>query len=80
MAQYQDYSVGGGYVNVSTDSPIIGMLCWELGFPRGLQQLEKMPGNVMNPATFDFPVRYERVQGANFSQLCKNRTLARCTP
>jgi len=53
-------------VNVSKDRPIIGILCWELGFPRGLQQLEKMPGNVICPRTFDFPVRYERVQGANF--------------
>jgi len=47
------------------DRPLIGMLCWEAGLPRGLKQLETLPGNVINPATFNFPLRYERVRGAN---------------
>lgn len=45
--------------------PIIGMLCWEAGFPRGLAQLEELPGNATNPATFNFPVRYAIQQTTN---------------
>lgn len=49
-----------------SDHPAIGMLCWEKGkVPRGLEQLVELPGNSTNPKTFSFPVRYERIQGAN---------------
>jgi Asp/Glu/hydantoin racemase len=51
--------------NKAIKRPIIGMLCWEAGFPLGLAQLGELPGNATNPATFNFPVRYERVRGAN---------------
>jgi hypothetical protein len=52
--------------DASGESPIIGILCWEEGsIPRGLQQLEELPGNSTNPLTFDFPLRYCRVEGAN---------------
>jgi hypothetical protein len=47
-------------------TPLIGILCWEKGCsPRGLVQLEKLPGNSTNPETFAFPVKYCRIKGAN---------------
>ena len=50
-----------------SETPVIGMLCWGEGEnPRGLEQLAELPGNSTNPATFSFPIRYRRVQGANF--------------
>ncbi len=61
----------------STDSfsktPLIGILCWEEGCsPRGLVQLEKFPGNSTNPETFEFPVKYSRVKGANIHTILEN--------
>lgn len=50
---------------IGVSRPLIGMLCWEAGFPRGLAQLEELIGNSTNPGTFGFPVRFERVRGAN---------------
>lgn len=49
-----------------TPSPQIGILCWEEGcVERGLLQLEKLPGSSNCPETFDFPLLYCRVKGAN---------------
>ncbi|HWL06820.1 MAG TPA: hypothetical protein VNQ76_00240, partial [Planctomicrobium sp.] len=48
----------------------LGILCWEeQGCPRGLVQLEEMIGNSTNPATYSFPVRFERVPGANLQSV-----------
>lgn len=44
----------------------IGILCWEAGqVPQGLLQLEGLVGNSTNPASYDYPVRFHRVRGAN---------------
>jgi len=52
---------------------LIGILCWEEGCsPRGLAQLEKLPGNSTNPETFDFPVTYGRIKGANIHTILEN--------
>jgi len=50
-----------------TDKPIVGVLCWEGGgtTPRGLDQLESLIGNSTNPKSYDFPVVFRRVPGAN---------------
>lgn len=43
----------------------IAILRWEQGLvPKGLMQLEAMPGNSTNPHTFPFPVRLVEVPGA----------------
>lgn len=58
---------------VSQKNPLIGMLCWEEGCsPRGLVQLEKLPGNSTNPETFEFPVKYCRIKGANIHTILEN--------
>lgn len=45
---------------------MLGILCWEEGCsPRGLVQLETLVGNSTNPETFEYPVTYCRVKGAN---------------
>ena len=53
----------------------IGVLCWE-GNPEGssdeLAQFEEIPGHFMHPDTFDFPLRFERVDGANFNTIVRN--------
>ncbi|WP_319407164.1 aspartate/glutamate racemase family protein [uncultured Desulfosarcina sp.] len=52
---------------------MIGILCWEEGCsPRGLAQLEKLPGNSTNPVTFAFPVKYSRIKGANIHTILEN--------
>ena len=44
----------------------IAVLRWESGHvPQGLLQLERMPGNSTNPASYPFPVRFVEVKGAN---------------
>jgi len=54
-------------------TPLIGILCWEEGCsPRGLVQLEELPGNSTNPKTFEFPVKYSRVKGANIHTILEN--------
>lgn len=54
-------------------SPKIGMLCWEAGHvPRGLVQTESLRGSCTNPDSFDFPVRYCRVKGANIQTILEN--------
>ena len=47
-------------------APLIGILCWEAGHKDTLSPFEQMTGNVANPNTFDFPVRYTRVKGAYY--------------
>lgn len=48
----------------------LGVLRWEeQGCPRGLQQLEELIGNSTNPATYSFPVLFERVPGANLQSV-----------
>ena len=67
----------GGLIILKTDTiskiPLIGILCWEEGcLPRGLAQLEKLPGNSINPKTFEFPVKYCRIKGANIHTILEN--------
>lgn len=51
----------------------IGILCWEEGqVPLGLVQLETLVGNSTNPASYDFPVAFKRVQGANVHTILEN--------
>lgn len=58
---------------VSSKTPLIGILCWEEGCsPRGLAQLENLPGNSTNPETFEFPVKYCRIKGANIHTILEN--------
>lgn len=46
--------------------PLIGILGWEAGNVDTLAQLEKIPGNIAHPETFDFAVDYERITGAHY--------------
>lgn len=56
-----------------SQTPLIGILCWEEGsIPRGLEQLEELPGNSTNPTTFNFPVKYSRIKGANIQTILEN--------
>ncbi|MFA5622165.1 MAG: aspartate/glutamate racemase family protein [Thermovirgaceae bacterium] len=53
--------------------PKVGILCWEEGHvPRGLAQLESLKGNSTNPDTYDFPVRFCRVKGANIQTILES--------
>ncbi len=47
---------------VSRSAPIIGILAWE-------HELEQIPGTVIHPRTFDFPVRVKRVPGADYESV-----------
>jgi Asp/Glu/hydantoin racemase len=59
--------------DIFSKTPLIGILCWEEGCsPRGLVQLEELPGNSTNPKTFDFPIKYSRVKGANIHTILEN--------
>ena len=59
--------------DLSSKIPLIGILCWERdSMPRGLVQLERLPGNSANPKTFEFPVRYCRIEGANIHTILEN--------
>jgi len=59
--------------DVSSKKPLIGILCWEKeSLPRGLVQLEELPGNSTNPETFEFPVKYCRIKGANIHTIIEN--------
>jgi hypothetical protein len=59
--------------DVSSKRPLIGILCWEEGcVPRGLAQLEELPGNSTNPDSFEFSVKYSRVKGANIHTILEN--------
>jgi hypothetical protein len=60
-------------IDASSKRPLIGILCWEEGSsPRGLAQLETLPGNSTNPETFAFPVSYRRIKGANIHTILEN--------
>ncbi len=51
----------------------IGILCWESGHvPNGLRQLETLVGNSTNPASYDYPVRFNPVRGANVHTILEN--------
>ena len=53
-------------MRLDTPAAKIGILCWEAGqVPQGLLQLEGLVGNSTNPASYDYPVRFRRVRGAN---------------
>jgi len=53
-------------MSITAKGARIGILCWEAGqAPRGLEQLETLKGNSTNPETYDFPVMFCRVKGAN---------------
>jgi len=45
--------------------PLSGILGREAGNADTLALLEKIPGNIAHPETFDFPVDYERIAGAH---------------
>lgn len=50
------------------NTPLLGVLCWEAGVaPRGLRQLELLPGNSTNPETYQniCRVQFSRIKGAN---------------
>lgn len=51
----------------------IAILRWEQGLvPEGLRQLEEMPGNSTNPATYPFPVKMVEVPGAGVETVITN--------
>jgi hypothetical protein len=50
----------------------VGILKWQTGQGVTLTQLEQMPGNVMHPDTFAFPVRFRDVPGANYGSLIEH--------
>lgn len=58
---------------VSDEAAKIGVLCWETGqVPRGLLQLEALPGNSTNPASYGYPVSFHPVRGANVHTILEN--------
>ena len=59
-------SAGKEEFKMNNDLGKIAILCWEAGqVPRGLVQLETLPGNSTNPKSYAFPVRFNRIKGAN---------------
>lgn len=51
----------------------IAILCWEAGqLPRGLEQLETLRGNSTNLKSYPFPVRLNRIKGANIHTVLEN--------
>ncbi len=51
-------------------TPLLGVLCWEEGgSPKGLEQLESLTGNSINPLTYPFPVLFKKVEGANYQSV-----------
>jgi hypothetical protein len=70
MISYQlhDNLEGGKYMQ--SQPPFLGILCWEEGgSPKGLEQLESLPGNSTHPSTYPFPVLFIRVAGANYQSV-----------
>lgn len=51
---------------------LIGVLAWDGDSSDTLSHLEQMPGNILNPVTFDFPLRIERVKGANYKTVVES--------
>jgi hypothetical protein len=55
---------------MQSQTPFLGVLCWEEGgSPKGLEQLESLTGNSINPLTYPFPVLFEKVVGANYQSV-----------
>lgn len=61
---------------LQSDAPVaaapaaVGVLRWEAGgYPVGLEQLESLIGNSTNVDTYDFPVLFDRVPGANLQSV-----------
>jgi len=53
--------------------PFLGVLCWEEGgSPKGLEQLESLSGNSVNPDSYPFPVLFRQVAGANYDSVLHN--------
>ncbi|NDP40722.1 MAG: aspartate/glutamate racemase family protein [Rhodoferax sp.] len=64
-------------MTVETEAAKIAILCWESGqVPQGLLQLETLPGNSTNPASYDYDVRFHRVSGANVHTILEKPDLA----
>jgi len=62
---------------MKSEKPFLGVLCWEKGGnPKGLEQLEALPGNSMNTVSYPFPVVFRRVPGANYDSVLHNPTQA----
>jgi Asp/Glu/hydantoin racemase len=51
---------------------LIGVLAWDGGSSDTLSQLESMHGNILNPTSFDFPLRVIRVKGADYKTIVEN--------
>ena len=55
---------------MQSQTPFLGVLCWEEGgSPKGLEQLESLTGNSINPLTYPFPVLFGKVTGANYQSV-----------
>ena len=55
---------------MQSQTPFLGVLCWEEGGnPKGLEQLESLTGNSINPLTYPFPVLFKKVAGANYQSV-----------
>jgi len=55
---------------MQSQTPFLGVLCWEEGgSPKGLEQLESLTGNSINPLTYPFPVLFKKVAGANYQSV-----------
>jgi len=51
----------------------LGILCWETGsVPKGLRQLEGLVGNSTNLLSYDFPVIFSHVKGANMQTVLEH--------
>lgn len=50
----------------------VGILKWQAGQGVTLDQLEQLPGNVMHPDTFRFPVQFREVPGACYGTLIEH--------
>lgn len=58
---------------MTNHKPQIAILCWEAGqVPRGLVQLEGLPGNSTNLDSYPFPVKLCRIKGANIETVLEN--------
>jgi hypothetical protein len=49
----------------AADEPVLGILAWE-------NELEQLPGNLIHPDTFPFPVHVERIEGACYESMVLN--------
>ena len=57
---------------------LIGILAWDSDSSDTLSQLEQIPGNMLNPDTFDFPIRVARVKGADYRTIVENPSSSVC--